>query len=147
MLPKFPKAVFGTPENHTEHTIRNDVVNASWNGDMLPKFPKAVFGTPENHTEHTIRNDVVNASWNGDLQSNIPKIVYFTGLFEPARIVKHKEQQPLGRKVAFRYFEYMAREQSVKSISKELEKVGVDDARGAFTPLRPFPFRRMFVVP
>jgi len=70
----------------------------------------------------------------------IPSVVYFTGPWEPMRVVE-RNKAVLAKGTEFRYYDYSALERSVSEISASLDKVGVHGANKAFHELRPRAYR------
>lgn len=70
----------------------------------------------------------------------IPNVVYFTGPWDPERVVQ-LNQLFVPKGTEFRYYDYAALNRSVNEISALLEKDGVDNASAAFHELRPRSYR------
>jgi len=70
----------------------------------------------------------------------IPSVVYFTGPWEPMRVVE-RNRAVVAKGTEFRYYNYSELERSVSEISASLEAVGVHGANKAFHELRPRAYR------
>lgn len=78
---------------------------------------------------------------NRSAQANaIPSVVYFTGPWEPMKVVE-RNKAVVAKGTEFRYYDYSALERSVSEISASLDEVGVHGADKAFHELRPRAYR------
>jgi len=92
-----------------------------------------------NHSALRSQAPAVGANHSASVDA-IPSVVYFTGPWEPMRVVE-RNKAVVAKGTEFRYYDYSALDRSVSEISASLEAVGVHGASRAFHELRPRAYR------